>query len=134
MTIASSLADNDLFHGIFGGQDGHIPARLVLGKAEQITIATTAYNIRSGDFSKLLATTSGSATTITILPAASMPLPDYAVVAWVQLGAGQITFAAGDGVTIRTPETLKAAKQYAAGSLLYLGSDVWLLSGNLEAA
>lgn len=134
LNIASSVADGDLLHGIFAGEDGWAPLRLIIGKAEKITITGTTYDTRKGDFNKIYLTTSGSATTITIQPESAVPIPELAVIAWLQMGAGQITFAAGAGVTIRTPETLKSAKQYAGGSLLYLGSDEWVLTGNLEAA
>lgn len=131
--IVQSLSDTDLIFGNFSGQESGAPVRLLLGHAGKIVIAVTAYNLRLSDSGKLLTTTSASATTITVLPATSVSFNDLAVITWVQMGAGQITFAAGDGVTIRSPETLKAAKQYASGVLIYLGSDEWLLSGNLEA-
>lgn len=134
MNIASEVADGDLVHGIFAGQDGYAPASLLLGHSRLITVATDAYALRRGDVGKWIETTSGSAVTITIRAEAEVPFPQLAIIGWEQNGAGQITFAAGDGVTIRSPETLKSAKQYACGSLLYKGSNVWLLGGNLEAS
>jgi hypothetical protein len=132
--IVSSVGGGDLLHGIFAGNDGYAPTRLLVGYQGLNTVATTAYSLRTMDYGRLTETTNGSAVTITVRAEAEVPFPQLAVCPWLQSGAGQITFAAGDGVTIRTPETLNSAKQYAMGCLVYLGSDVWVLSGNIEAA
>jgi len=133
MAIADTTADGDLLHGIFAGQDGYLPVRSLLGHTSLVTVATTAYAIRKGDLGKWIETTSGSATTITVRAEAEVPFPLLGIVAWEQSGAGQITFV-GDGVTINSAASLKSGAQHASGVLIYKGSDVWLLSGNLEAA
>lgn len=134
LNIVSSVSGDDLLHGIFAGHDGYAPTRLLAGYQGLITVATATYSLRRADYGRLIETTSGSAVTITVRPESEVPFPQLAVCPWAQMGAGQITFAAGDGVTIQTPETLLSAKQYAMGCLVYLGSDVWILSGNLAAA
>ncbi len=69
-------------------------------------------------------------------------VPPQSDVAW-QVGdlinvraadAGQVTIVAGSGVTITTAETLKLRKQNSSAALIYQGSDVWDLAGDLEAA
>lgn len=50
-----------------------------------------------------------------------------------QKGVGQVTFVAGAGVTINTPETLKLAKQFAVATLIKVGTNEWTLAGYLEA-
>lgn len=51
---------------------------------------------------------------------------------FIQAGAGQITFAAGAGVTLSSADAkLKTAKQYAAASVVFGGSGVYYLIGNL---
>jgi formylmethanofuran dehydrogenase subunit A len=53
---------------------------------------------------------------------------------FIQAGAGQITFAAGSGVTLSSVDSkLKTAKQFAAASVVFGGSGVYYLIGNLGA-
>ena len=51
---------------------------------------------------------------------------------FIQAGAGQITFAAGSGVTLSSADAkLKTAKQFAGASVVFGGSGVYYLIGNL---
>jgi len=51
---------------------------------------------------------------------------------FIQAGAGQITFAAGSGVTLSSADArLLTAKQFAAASVVFGGSGVYYLIGNL---
>jgi hypothetical protein len=51
---------------------------------------------------------------------------------FVQAGAGQITFAAGSGVTLSSASgLLKTARQFAGASVVFGGSGVYYLIGNL---
>jgi hypothetical protein len=53
---------------------------------------------------------------------------------FIQAGAGQITFAAGAGVTLSSADSqLKTAKQFAAASIIFGGSGVYYLVGQLGA-
>lgn len=53
---------------------------------------------------------------------------------FIQAGAGQITFAAGSGVTLSSADgNLKTAKQFAGASIVFGGSGVYYLIGNLGA-
>jgi hypothetical protein len=50
----------------------------------------------------------------------------------MQLGAGQVTVAAGSGVTLRSAGSLvKTSAQYAVATLVKIASDEWVLLGNL---
>jgi hypothetical protein len=52
----------------------------------------------------------------------------------VQTGAGQVTVAAGAGVTLRSQGSkFKLNGQYAAASLLKIATDEWVLIGNTAA-
>jgi hypothetical protein len=94
------------------------------------TVAGTTYGLTDGDSGKTLKTTNGSAVSITVPAGLSI-----APISVVQYGAGQVTFVAGAGVTIRTSETLKLSKQYAAATLMPTDTaDEYLLVGYLEAA
>jgi formylmethanofuran dehydrogenase subunit A len=51
---------------------------------------------------------------------------------FIQAGAGQITFAAGSGVTLSSRNSqLKTAGQFAAASVVFGGTGVYYLIGNL---
>jgi hypothetical protein len=51
---------------------------------------------------------------------------------FIQAGAGQITFVAGSGVTLSSADAkLKTAKQFAGASVVFGGSGVYYLIGNL---
>lgn len=53
---------------------------------------------------------------------------------FVQYGTGQITFAAGSGVTLNSVDgKLKTAKQYAGASVECVASGVYWLVGNIDA-
>lgn len=99
-----------------------------------LTESTATRTLALTDAQKYIRTTNSSATTITVPPQASVVwLADTEIII-IQTGTGQVTVAAGSGVTINTPETLKSAKRYATMTLKRVASDVWDLSGNLEAA
>ena len=50
----------------------------------------------------------------------------------VQLGAGQTTIAAS-GTTLRATPGLKLRAQYSAATVIHLGSEVYLVTGDLSA-
>jgi hypothetical protein len=51
---------------------------------------------------------------------------------FIQAGAGQITFAAGAGVTLSSADAnLQTAKQFAGASVIYGGLGIYYLIGNL---
>jgi hypothetical protein len=51
-----------------------------------------------------------------------------------QIGIGQIVFTPAEGVTVRTCETLRTAKQYAGATLYKRNTTDWVVFGNLEVA
>ena len=53
---------------------------------------------------------------------------------FIQAGTGQITFAAGSGVTLSSRSgQLKTAGQFAGASVVFAGSGVYYLIGNISA-
>jgi hypothetical protein len=86
------------------------------------------YSIVAADLGTTIRST-GSAITITI---DNVLTQQGDRIDFIQAGAGQITFAAGSGVTLSSADAkLKTAKQYAAASLVFGGSGVYYLIGNL---
>ena len=86
------------------------------------------YSIVAADLGTTIRST-GSAITITI---DNVLTQQGDRIDFIQAGAGQITFAAGAGVTLSSADAkLKTAKQYAAASVVFGGSGVYYLIGNL---
>lgn len=94
----------------------------------------TTYTLVLADAGKLVTLDNASAITLTVPTNASVAFPIGTQILLGQLGAGQVTVAGDTGVTVNTPETLKLRKQYAQAALVKIGTDEWLLEGNLEAA
>jgi hypothetical protein len=88
------------------------------------------YSIVAADLGTTIRST-GSAITITI---DNVLTQQGDRIDFIQAGAGQITFAAGSGVTLSSADAkLKTAKQYAGASVVFGGSGVYYLIGNLGA-
>jgi hypothetical protein len=92
----------------------------------------TTYTTVAGDSGKLVTLSNASAITCT-LPPTTYNIGEQINV--VQLGAGQVTFAQGSGVTIRstgaTSTAPKIAKQYAAATVIVIGVSEYLVVGAL---
>lgn len=90
----------------------------------------TAYSTVAGDVGKLITLNNASAINLTIpsgLGWATGQRADFA-----QLGVGQVTVVAS-GTTLRSTPGLKLRAQYSAGTFIYLGSETYLVLGDLSA-
>jgi hypothetical protein len=86
------------------------------------------YSVVAADLGTTIRST-GSAITITI---DNVLTQQGDRIDFIQAGTGQITFAAGSGVTLSSADSkLKTAKQYAGASVVFGGSGVYYLIGNL---
>lgn len=95
----------------------------------------TSYTLALADAGSLVTLDNGTAITLTVPDEGSVNFAVGTSILIAQLGAGQVTVEEGaTGVTVHTPETLKLRKQFAQATLIKIGSDEWLLEGNLEAA
>jgi len=96
-------------------------------QAQTISDKSANYSIVSGDAYKLIRSTN-SAITITI----DNVLTVGQRIDFAQYGTGQVTFAAGSGVTLNSADSLlKTAKQYAGVTVECVASGVYWLVGNL---
>ena len=93
----------------------------------------TTYTTVLGDASKLVTLSNASAITVTIPPNSSVAYPTGTKIDLAQIGAGQVTVAAGAGVTVNSTPGLKFIAQYSAATCIKTATDTWLLVGNLEA-
>lgn len=96
----------------------------------------TTYTSVLADNGKLVTQSNASAITTTIPPFASVAYPVGAQITFAQLGAGQVTFAAGSGVTIvSTGATAAAPKlrvQYSTATAICTSQDNWLIVGDIS--
>ncbi len=91
----------------------------------------TTYTLALTDQNSIVTMDNASANTLTVPPNSSVAFGVGTSVDIFQKGAGQTTIAAGSGVTIRTPATLKLTGQYSACSLLKIATDEWFIAGDL---
>ena len=94
----------------------------------------TTYTLVLTDAHKLVTLSNASAITATIPPNSDVAFEVGDQVNLLQLGAGQVTVAAGAGVTIRSEGTkLKLKGQYATATCVKIDTDEWVLLGNTAA-
>jgi|SRR5690606_8598282 len=146
VTISQLVADNpaapfDGSEGLEVTQDGQsrgataAQVREFANRYATINAQTgTAYTLVLADAGALVTMSNAVANTLTVPPNSAVAFPVGTRVDIGQDGAGQTTVAAGSGVTIRTPETLKLRKQWAKATLIKRATDTWDIEGNLEAA
>lgn len=104
-------------------------AWLPLNSPQVILDRSANYTIVANDVYDVIRST-GSAITITI---ANVLTPGQRI-DFYQAGTGQITFAAGSGVTIQSKGgNLKTSGQYAAATILCVASGIYALIGDLGA-
>lgn len=96
------------------------------------TQSGTTYTLVLADAGLLVEVANASAITVTVPPNSSAAFLVGTTVALRQYGAGQITVAAGLGVTLHSRGgAFKLAGQYAEAMLTKRATDEWILSGDL---
>jgi hypothetical protein len=94
----------------------------------------TTYTTVLADDGKLITCDNASAITLTIPPNSSVAYGIGTQINIMQLGAGQVTIAAGSGVTLRSDGSkLKLNAQYAVATCCKIATDTWVVIGNLKA-
>ncbi|MCZ2484983.1 hypothetical protein [Aquirufa antheringensis] len=104
---------------------GNTSTSTISGFAANVGTITTAYNISASDNGKILQSTSATAITITI----PTGLPTGFNCTVVQMGAGQLTFS---GTYFNRGSFTKSASQYSIVSIIHLGSDKIIVSGEMS--
>jgi hypothetical protein len=93
----------------------------------------TSYTLIASDATKLVTLTNAAAITLTLPPSVFTTGQQINL---AQLGAGQVTFAAGVGVTIvstgATAAAPKISKQYGAATAICTASNTFLVVGSLS--
>jgi len=94
------------------------------------TISDTSYTVIESDRSKIMLFTANSNIAVTV-PSGLSSTFDMML---VQVGTGQITVSAGGGVTINAAlSATKTAYQYAVATLIPIGTNAFILSGEVTA-
>lgn len=100
------------------------------GVSSFATVAGTTYTLSDNDRSKILRFTSSTNVTVTV-PAGLSPTFDCML---VQADAGRVILSPAGGVTINSPlSATRTAYQYAVATLIPLGSNSYILSGEVTA-
>ena len=95
----------------------------------------TTYTFALSDTGKFVELSNASAITATLPPNSSVAFPVGTLLNFMQTGAGQVTIAAGAGVTLQAEGSkFKLKGQYAAGSCVKRATDTWVLFGNITSA
>lgn len=95
-----------------------------------VTDKSSGYTIIAADENTFIRSTSSTAVTMTI----ANVLAIGESVQFIQFGAGQITFAAGSGVALRSVDNkLKTNKQYSVAAVTCVASGEYLVTGDLVA-
>ena len=95
-----------------------------------VTDRASAYTIVAADENTFIRSTSATAVTMTIANVLNVGES----IQFIQFGAGQITFAAGAGVTLRSVDSkLKTNKQYSVAAVTCIASGEYLVTGDLAA-
>ena len=94
----------------------------------------TSYTLVLTDAGKMVTMANASAITLTVPPNASVAFPVNTRIDLLQYGAGQVTIAAGSGVTIYSKASaLKLSAQYAGATLWKKATNTWVLVGDITA-
>ena len=125
--------------GITTGTDSGLTGGVTSGTADlklqlQFNAQTgTTYTLVAGDLNKLVTCSNASGITVTVPPSVFSAGNQIHI---QQIGAGQVTFAQGSGVTITsTGATASAPKlrvQYSAATVICTASNVFTIVGDLS--
>ena len=99
-----------------------------------ISQKTASYTLSSlTERDDLIEMGSGSALTLTIPPNSAIAYPVGTSLDVLQTGAGQVTIAAGDGVTVNATPGLKLRTQWSSATLFKRAENTWVVFGDLTA-
>ena len=93
---------------------------------------TASYILVLTDNLKLVTVSTAGASTVTIPPFVDVAFPVGALILVAAIGAGQVSFVAGAGVTINSAgAALKLSVQYSTATIIKTATNVWLLAGDI---
>lgn len=135
LTAAAALTGTEIFHGVQSANSRKITINQVADYTKAFIALddeTVNYDVVDADLAGgvVKGIDNGSAITVTVLNTLTGTQP---CTFW-QKGAGQVEFIAGSGVTINSASgNRKLRVRYSAAVLIPLGSNTYLLAGDLDA-
>jgi hypothetical protein len=122
-----------------GGTSGDVSIGLDMAAATKLTLnaqtGTTYTFVLTDADNKLITASNASAQTYTIPPNSSVAYTVGSQINVIQIGAGQVTFSQGAGVTIAsnggTSTAPKLRVQYSAATLIKVATDTWYVVGDI---
>jgi len=132
---------SNLNAGFYAGNTGATGAAGSKGdKGEFISLninsqTGTTYSLVSSDAFKIVTLANTSAITVTVPTNDSQPFSNGTTIHFVQTGDGQVTFsnAGSSSVILNATPGFNTRAQYSATSLICLGTNNWVLVGDLAA-
>lgn len=120
----SLIPDGSITNAKFATKPGTYP--------DALTTSSTALSLTTNTYANgLIVLTAGTATTVTI---ASGAMATNQRIDFIQQGTGQVTFAAGAGATLVSPDNkLKTRVRYSAVSVVCIAAGQYVLVGDLTA-
>lgn len=116
---------------VAAGDDSRFNSR---GYLATIVTKTGNYTLALTEKGAIVEGNSASALVFTVPPNTSVAFDIGTIIEFVQIGAGQLSIAAGSGVTIHSSNSkLKLTGQYSGASIYKRGTDEWNLMGDLAA-
>jgi hypothetical protein len=97
-----------------------------------IVSATDNYSVTAADKNKMIKITSSSAKTVTFPTISTEPTLEVGMTFTIaQMGTGRLTMTPASSAVVYTTPGNKTRAQYSTVSAVYLGSNEWLVSGDL---
>jgi len=134
-SVVGRKASGDLA-AMTGAETAAVLAGEVFKQTQEVNAQTgTTYTLVAGDAGKLVTLSNGSAITLTLPQDSDATIAIGTYVDLLQLGAGQVTVAAGSGATLRTGGlTAKARAQYSSLGVQKISANTWRLFGDLATS
>jgi hypothetical protein len=110
-----------LGNGVWGNAPGSVP-----------TTQTGNYTLQLSDANGFINMNCAAICAASVPPNSSVAYPIGTELTIYQSNTGQVSFAAGVGVTINSPSTLNLLKQYATASVKEVSANVWVLAGAIQ--
>ena len=126
-TLGAATATSIAFSDGTQSKEG-VPSRTPINQQTGTTYTTVLT-----DRDTLVELNNASAITVTIPPNSSVAYPVGTSIDILQTGAGQVTVAAGAGVTVNATPGLKLRAQWSSATLFKRATDTWVVMGDLSA-
>lgn len=130
VSAATTIANNAVTTNKIA--DDSVTANKLDGVAS-INQQTGNYTLDLSDAGRVIEVNSASNLTVTIPVNSSVAFATGSTVVVTRRGSGEVSIAGSGGVTTRSQDgQLRIGKQYAAAALIKIGTDEWLVVGNLK--